>query len=330
MLTTAPHLLNPSALLRPSGDALPAELQPYAAAQLLPLLLLSPERVRAMDVSGLEVVVGTDLVSVILRDRVVRPQPPALRPFEAAAALRATPRSDARARACRDAGRNQRARGRRQPRGVQSGRAGVPGPGALCRGGADRAGRALCARPRRGACPCQGAGGLVCCGGSLGSLADQQARCACLRSQPARRCSLLLWSMHGQGAPTELLQACGAHAWLHEPARQQRERSHADGACGPGAGAQAGRRQARALRAAGMAHAAARCTRRGPHMRRRRSRACWPASPSWPARRARWPARLRAPARWAPRRAWRGAFWARTRRPSAGGARPARWVACSG
>ncbi len=165
------HLLNPSALLRPSGDALPVELQPYAAAQLLPLVLLPPERVRALDISGLEIIVGTNLVSVILRDRVVRAPPPAsvLRPSEVAAVLRAAPRIDARVRACRDAGRNRRARGRRQPRGVQSGRAGVPGPGALCRGGADRAGRALCARPWRGACrTCQVAGGLVCCGGSLG------------------------------------------------------------------------------------------------------------------------------------------------------------------
>jgi hypothetical protein len=34
---------------RATGHALPAELLPYAAAQLLPLWVLPPERVRALD-----------------------------------------------------------------------------------------------------------------------------------------------------------------------------------------------------------------------------------------------------------------------------------------
>jgi hypothetical protein len=46
----ASGLLRSAAHLRGLGYALPAELTPYAAAQLLPVLLLPPERVRALDV----------------------------------------------------------------------------------------------------------------------------------------------------------------------------------------------------------------------------------------------------------------------------------------
>jgi len=51
-------------LLRPNCGALPAELLPYAAAQLLPLLLLSPERVRTMDLTDLGVLSGTNGVGL--------------------------------------------------------------------------------------------------------------------------------------------------------------------------------------------------------------------------------------------------------------------------
>jgi len=43
-MTCVPKLLHTNARLRVIGRALPAELLPYAAALLLPLLLLPPER----------------------------------------------------------------------------------------------------------------------------------------------------------------------------------------------------------------------------------------------------------------------------------------------
>ncbi len=80
-MASVPHQSSLAANERAAGRALPAELLPYAAAQLLPLLLLSPERVRTLDLSGLGSLSGTNVVSVVLRDRLVRPQLPALRPF---------------------------------------------------------------------------------------------------------------------------------------------------------------------------------------------------------------------------------------------------------
>ncbi len=60
LLICVPDLLH----LQPRyGLALPAELLPYAAAQLLPLLFLPPERVRALDPARLAPLVAADLVA---------------------------------------------------------------------------------------------------------------------------------------------------------------------------------------------------------------------------------------------------------------------------
>jgi len=133
-----PDLLSWGAELRAAGNALPAELQPYAAAQLLPLLLLPPESVRALDLP-LPCAGGTDGESEFFSRMLVRARLPAV----AARPRCAPPPCADRARGC--AGRHRRARGARRARGVPGGRAGVRGPGALCRGRAARAGRALCA-----------------------------------------------------------------------------------------------------------------------------------------------------------------------------------------
>jgi hypothetical protein len=58
------------------GDALPAELLPCAAALLLPLLLLPPERVRALDLQRPSRRGGDDRLSVFLSGVLVRPRPP--------------------------------------------------------------------------------------------------------------------------------------------------------------------------------------------------------------------------------------------------------------
>ena len=49
LMASVPHQSSLAANERAAGRALPAELLPYAAAQLLPLWLLPPERVRALD-----------------------------------------------------------------------------------------------------------------------------------------------------------------------------------------------------------------------------------------------------------------------------------------
>ena len=74
LLTCVPDLLH----LQPwYGLALPAELLPYAAAQLLPLLLLPPERVRALDLARRPPSLAVDQVLGFLSRVVVRTRPPA-------------------------------------------------------------------------------------------------------------------------------------------------------------------------------------------------------------------------------------------------------------
>ncbi len=60
----------------PRDGALPAELLPCAAAQLLPLLLLPPERVRALDLQCPSRRGGDDRLSVFLSGVLVRARPP--------------------------------------------------------------------------------------------------------------------------------------------------------------------------------------------------------------------------------------------------------------
>jgi hypothetical protein len=140
----ASGLLRSDARLRSIGLALPAELLPYAAAQLLPVLLLLPERVRALDLPRHLPLSGTTRVSDFLADLLVSGfslsmcflpgmgRGPSVKDLLCAAeCLRP-------------------ARGARRPRGVQGARARMRGPGALCRRGAAQAGRlslepAMCA-----------------------------------------------------------------------------------------------------------------------------------------------------------------------------------------
>jgi len=77
LMIWAPDLLRWGVTARAAGRALPAALLPYAAAQLLPLLLLPPERVRTLSAprSPRYRVCVTDWVSVYLSKVVVRPQP---------------------------------------------------------------------------------------------------------------------------------------------------------------------------------------------------------------------------------------------------------------
>ncbi len=82
-MTCVPKLLHTNARLRVIGRALPAELLPYAAALLLPLLLLPPERVRALDLAHLPPAAAADQVSYFLSGTVVRtPLPSAPRSEE--------------------------------------------------------------------------------------------------------------------------------------------------------------------------------------------------------------------------------------------------------
>ncbi len=64
------------------GLALPAELLPYAAAQLLPLLLLPPELVRALDPAHFALSPATDRVSGFLSRALVRTPLPAAMPLK--------------------------------------------------------------------------------------------------------------------------------------------------------------------------------------------------------------------------------------------------------
>jgi hypothetical protein len=62
---------------RAVARALPAALHPHAVAQLLPLLLLPPERVRALDAAPVQSVLHDhgNGVSTLLSGRLVRSQP---------------------------------------------------------------------------------------------------------------------------------------------------------------------------------------------------------------------------------------------------------------
>ncbi len=88
LIVWAPRLLRPAAGMGAAGCALPAELLPSAAAQLLPLLLLPPERVRALELPREYSPPGrADKVSVFLAEVVVSARPPRHRPPCALAAL---------------------------------------------------------------------------------------------------------------------------------------------------------------------------------------------------------------------------------------------------
>ena len=65
-----PELLCSTAPQRAAGRFLPAELLPYAAAQLLPVLLLPPKRLLALDVPR-QPLGGTIRVSDVLSDLLV-------------------------------------------------------------------------------------------------------------------------------------------------------------------------------------------------------------------------------------------------------------------
>ncbi len=87
-MTCILQLLQPDARLRGFGNALPAELLPYAAAQLLPALLLPPERVRALDLAHLAPSLAAIEVSHFLSGTVVRtPLPAARHPEERRSSL---------------------------------------------------------------------------------------------------------------------------------------------------------------------------------------------------------------------------------------------------
>jgi len=75
-----PDRLSSGASTRAAGRALPAELLPYAAAQLLPLWLLPPERVRALELPHLMWQVSDFLSAVLVSSRLifVRPLEPCL------------------------------------------------------------------------------------------------------------------------------------------------------------------------------------------------------------------------------------------------------------
>jgi len=74
LTTSVPRLLRLGAASR--ADALPAELLPCAAAHLLPLLLLPPERVRALEPPSHSAPSSDDLLSDFLAEVVVRATPP--------------------------------------------------------------------------------------------------------------------------------------------------------------------------------------------------------------------------------------------------------------
>ncbi len=192
LIVWVPEVLCPSADQRAAGRALPAELLPHAAAQLLPLLLLPPECVRGLGAALLnrhtstlqvtvfltEALVSSPLsglhltptlpfqVTVFLTEALVSPQLfilSFLSGLHGAAVPCAVVWTDralsAGAGRPGRAGRLRPARIARRAARVQGARAGVRGPGALCRGGAAQAGRVLCAHPasRGAACQCQGA-----------------------------------------------------------------------------------------------------------------------------------------------------------------------------
>ena len=81
-MVSVPVLLYPNPHERGGARALPAALLPYAAAQLLPLLFLPPERVRTLDAAQVRRVHDrAGGVSIFLLGRMVR-SPPADHPRE--------------------------------------------------------------------------------------------------------------------------------------------------------------------------------------------------------------------------------------------------------
>jgi len=77
LMASVPDLICPTPRTQAAGRVLPAALLPYAVAQLLPLLLLPPERVRALHVALIQRVNNHSdgVVSGCLSRRLVRPQP---------------------------------------------------------------------------------------------------------------------------------------------------------------------------------------------------------------------------------------------------------------
>jgi len=126
-----PDLLSRGAELRAAGNAVPTEPLPYAAAQLLPLLLPPPESVRALDLP-LPCAGGTDGESDFFSRMLVRARLPAV----AARPRSAPPRAPTGSAAAQVAIGELAARG--GPEGCQ---AVVP----ACAGLVPFAGRALCA-----------------------------------------------------------------------------------------------------------------------------------------------------------------------------------------
>ena len=76
-MVSVPVLLYPYPHERGGARALPAALLPYAAAQLLPLLLLPPEHVRALDAAQVQSVLHDhgNGVATLLSGRLVRLRP---------------------------------------------------------------------------------------------------------------------------------------------------------------------------------------------------------------------------------------------------------------
>jgi len=74
LVVWVPEVLRPSADQRAAGRALPVELLPHAAAQLLPLMLLPPECVRGLDAALLNRHTSTLQATVFLTEALVSSQ----------------------------------------------------------------------------------------------------------------------------------------------------------------------------------------------------------------------------------------------------------------
>jgi len=149
-------MLHADTTLRAGVCGLPVELLPHALGQLLPLLLLPPERVRALSAPWApqyRPTVLTDWVSIYLSTVMVRPRLPASgRSCDRAPMHCRTGMGLARGGRCARAGQMRPARLGHSPRGVQGAGAGAPGRGALFRRGAVQDGRVravlcMCAPP---------------------------------------------------------------------------------------------------------------------------------------------------------------------------------------
>jgi len=282
----APRLLRPAAGMGAAGCALPAELLPCAAALLLPLLLLPPERVRALELQRVCSPPGcADEVSVFLSEVVVsaRHVPVTGRPVRS----RRCCRDPALTCLCGRAGRLRPARGARRLRRVPGGRARVRRPGALHRGGAAHAGRELCVLPGAlsmfsgvdtGAPP-------VAAPAGRGGLSSRRLVRACAPEhdgQSAARGAEHAASVGVRAAQLQCLQAQPARADV-TPARRARR------------GDPVRRARRAAPRPAATTQAAR--TRPGPQNRTRWSRTRWLALTRCTGPRSPWPRRSRAPAR---------------------------------